>query len=124
MRSSLICVSYRSWYIISAIHSDEAGTALLLTVFALLDIFGTACNVTGDGALTLMTDAFEKRSSRKPGKGTAELMKNTLDGNASKNVQGVIGKLSSCRSVFRLRFVDIHRYCLSYYSCFCIGQFS
>ena len=72
MRSSLICVSYRSWYIISVINSDEAGTALLLTVFALLDIFGTACNVTGDGALTLMTDAFEKRSSRKPGKEAAE----------------------------------------------------
>ena len=56
-------MSYRSWYIVSVIHSDEAGTALLLTVFALLDIFGTACNVTGDGALTLMTHAFENRNS-------------------------------------------------------------
>jgi len=83
-------MSYRSSYIISVIHSDEAGTALLLTVFALLDSFGTACNVTGDGDLTLMTDAFENRNSRKPSKGTAELMKNTLDGNASKPVQGVI----------------------------------
>lgn len=65
-------MSYRSWYIVSVIHSDEAGTASLLTVFAMLDIFGTACNVTGDGALTLITDAFEKISSRKPGKEAAE----------------------------------------------------
>ena len=38
---------------------DEAGTALLLTIFALQDSFGTACNVTGDGALTLIVDTFE-----------------------------------------------------------------
>ena len=29
---------------------DESGTALMLTIFALQDSFGTACNVTGDGA--------------------------------------------------------------------------
>ena len=38
---------------------DEAGTALLLTIFALQDSFGTACNVTGDGALTLIVATFE-----------------------------------------------------------------
>ncbi len=47
--------------IISVLHFDEAGTALLLTIFALQDSFGTACNVTGDGALTLITDAYEKK---------------------------------------------------------------
>lgn len=47
--------------IISVLHFDEAGTALLLTIFALQDSFGTACNVTGDGALTLMTDTYESR---------------------------------------------------------------
>lgn len=47
--------------IISVLHFDEAGTALLLTIFALQDSFGTACNVTGDGALTLMTDTYEKK---------------------------------------------------------------
>ena len=31
---------------------NETGTALMLTIFALQDSFGTACNVTGDGALT------------------------------------------------------------------------
>ena len=39
--------------IISVLQFDEAGTALLLTIFALQDSFGTACNVAGDGALTL-----------------------------------------------------------------------
>ena len=47
--------------IISVLHFDEAGTALLLTIFALQDSFGTACNVTGDGALTLITDTYEQK---------------------------------------------------------------
>lgn len=51
--------------IISVVGFDEAGTALLLTIFALQDSFGTACNVTGDGALTLITDAYEQKSLRK-----------------------------------------------------------
>lgn len=37
---------------------DETGTALMLTIFALQDSFGTACNVTGDGALTLMLTGY------------------------------------------------------------------
>lgn len=50
--------------IISVLQFDEAGTALLLTIFALQDSFGTACNVTGDGALTLITDTYEKKISK------------------------------------------------------------
>ena len=37
---------------------DENGTALMLTIFALQDSFGTACNVTGDGALTLFLTGY------------------------------------------------------------------
>ncbi|MBS6396988.1 MAG: dicarboxylate/amino acid:cation symporter [Clostridiales bacterium] len=37
---------------------DETGLALMLTIFALQDSFGTACNVTGDGALTLMLTGY------------------------------------------------------------------
>ena len=33
---------------------DASGTALMLTIFALQDSFGTACNVMGDGALSLI----------------------------------------------------------------------
>lgn len=44
--------------IISVLGFDESGTALMLTIFALQDSFGTACNVTGDGALTLMLTGY------------------------------------------------------------------
>ena len=37
---------------------DAAGVALLLAIFALQDSFGTACNVTGDGAIALMLDGI------------------------------------------------------------------
>ena len=35
---------------------DATGVALLITIFALQDSFGTACNVTGDGALALILE--------------------------------------------------------------------
>lgn len=37
---------------------DAAGTGAILAIFALQDSFGTACNVTSDGALTLMLTKF------------------------------------------------------------------
>ena len=37
------------------------GTALMLAVFALQDSFGTACNVTGDGALTLILTGYAEK---------------------------------------------------------------
>ena len=37
------------------------GTALILAVFALQDSFGTACNVTGDGALTLFLTGYAEK---------------------------------------------------------------
>lgn len=40
---------------------DAVGTALMLTIFALQDSFGTACNVTGDGALTLMLTGYVEK---------------------------------------------------------------
>jgi len=40
---------------------DENGTALMLTIFALQDSFGTACNVTGDGALTLFLTGYAEK---------------------------------------------------------------
>lgn len=39
----------------------DTGTALMLTIFALQDSFGTACNVTGDGALTLILSGYVKK---------------------------------------------------------------
>lgn len=40
---------------------DETGTALILTIFALQDSFGTACNITGDGALTLILTGYARK---------------------------------------------------------------
>jgi Na+/H+-dicarboxylate symporter len=47
--------------IVSVLGFDANGTALMLTIFALQDSFGTACNVTGDGALTLILTGFAEK---------------------------------------------------------------
>ena len=47
--------------ITSVLGFDDNGTALMLTIFALQDSFGTACNVTGDGALTLILTGFAQK---------------------------------------------------------------
>lgn len=43
---------------------DQAGIGLLIAIFALQDSFGTACNVTGDGALTLMLEGIFNRNGQ------------------------------------------------------------
>jgi len=51
--------------IISVLGFDNTGTALMLSIFALQDSFGTACNITGDGAIALMvTGIFNKVPGR------------------------------------------------------------
>ena len=42
----------------SVLGFGAEGTALLLAIFAIQDSFGTACNVTGDGALTLILTGY------------------------------------------------------------------
>ncbi len=37
-------------------------TGTLLAIFALQDSFGTACNVTGDGALTLFLTGYAEKN--------------------------------------------------------------
>ena len=51
--------------ITSVLGFDSTGTALMLSIFALQDSFGTACNITGDGAIALMvTGIFKKVPGR------------------------------------------------------------
>ena len=50
--------------IISVLGFDQSGTALMLTIFALQDSFGTACNVTGDGAIALMLTGLYKKQNK------------------------------------------------------------
>jgi len=42
----------------SVLGFGPEGTALILAIFALQDSFGTACNVTSDGALTLIVSTY------------------------------------------------------------------
>lgn len=51
---------------------DATGTALMLTIFALQDSFGTACNVTGDGALTMILTGYARRHNIEEQVGTVE----------------------------------------------------
>lgn len=44
--------------VISVLGFTQEGTALLIAIFALQDSFGTACNVTSDGALALMIEGL------------------------------------------------------------------
>ncbi len=47
--------------ITSILGFNEAAIALLLTIFALQDSFGTACNVVGDGALSLIVSTYANK---------------------------------------------------------------
>lgn len=52
--------------IIGVLGFGDTGTALMLTIFALQDSFGTACNVTGDGALTLILTGYVEKHHIEP----------------------------------------------------------
>lgn len=49
--------------IVSVLGFTEVGTALMITIFALQDSFGTACNVVGDGALSLMLTGYAEKTN-------------------------------------------------------------
>ena len=50
--------------IVSVLGFSDTGVALMLTVFALQDSFGTACNVVGDGALALILNGLFKNRNK------------------------------------------------------------
>ena len=59
--------------ITSVLGFNDTGTALMLSIFALQDSFGTACNVTSDGAIALMvTGIFKKVPDREKNKKVKE----------------------------------------------------
>lgn len=60
--------------IMGVLGFDETGTAMMLAIFALQDSFGTACNVTGDGALTLMLTGYVEKHDVKPQKLDGEIL--------------------------------------------------
>ena len=44
---------------------NETLQALMIALYIAMDSFGTACNVTGDGAITLITDTFDQGQTGK-----------------------------------------------------------
>jgi Na+/H+-dicarboxylate symporter len=42
---------------------DDAAQALMIGLYIAMDSFGTACNVTGDGAIALVIDKFKKNDN-------------------------------------------------------------
>ena len=44
---------------------DDTGAALMITIFALLDSFGTTHNITSDGALTLALSSYFNKKDKK-----------------------------------------------------------
>lgn len=59
--------------IIGVLGFNEEGTGLMLAIFAIQDSFGTACNVTGDGALTLMLTGYAEKHNIEKQKISVEL---------------------------------------------------
>ena len=47
----------------SVLGFDDNGVALFLALFALQDSFGTSCNILGDGALSLILQAYNDRNN-------------------------------------------------------------
>ena len=48
----------------SLLGMDETQTGLIIAIYLAIDSFGTATNVTGDGAIANIIDAIWRRSSR------------------------------------------------------------
>ena len=44
---------------------DESMQGLMVALYIAMDSFGTACNVTGDGAVALIVDRIAKRGDRR-----------------------------------------------------------
>ncbi len=65
--------------IIGVLGFGDTGTALMLTIFALQDSFGTACNVTGDGALTLILTGYVEKHDIEPDESLNTELFNTED---------------------------------------------
>ena len=46
----------------SMLGFDESAQALMIALYIAMDSFGTACNVTGDGAIALIIDKIMGKS--------------------------------------------------------------
>lgn len=51
--------------LVTMLHFDENAQALMIALYIAMDSFGTACNVTGDGAIALIVDKIQQRRDAK-----------------------------------------------------------
>lgn len=58
----------------SILGFGDDGLALMMTIFALQDSFGTACNVTGDGALTMILTGYVEKHNLEPQRLDGEIL--------------------------------------------------
>lgn len=49
----------------SVLGFDESAQALMIALYIAMDSFGTACNVTGDGAISMVVDAITRKKEKK-----------------------------------------------------------
>ena len=47
----------------SMLGFDETAQGLMIALYIAMDSFGTACNVTGDGAIAVIMDRINKKSN-------------------------------------------------------------
>ena len=47
----------------SMLGFNETACALMIALYIAMDSFGTACNVTGDGAIAVITDRISRKKS-------------------------------------------------------------
>lgn len=50
----------------SILGFDDSSQAMMITLYIVMDSFGTACNVTSDGAIALIVDKFFRQSQNQP----------------------------------------------------------
>jgi Na+/H+-dicarboxylate symporter len=48
----------------SMLGFDLENQALMISLYIAMDSFGTACNVTGDGAIAVVVDALSKEKTK------------------------------------------------------------
>src|SRR5699024_7479172 len=63
-RCSRWCNYGRKWCAMTNLGFNEAAVAFMIALYVAQDSFGTATNVTGDGAVAAVIDAYEQKLNK------------------------------------------------------------
>ena len=61
LSSLLVNATGKAGVLASMLGFNEADQALMIALYISMDNFGTACNVTGDGAIALVVNKIRKK---------------------------------------------------------------